>query len=258
MKSVKKSLYEWLQVSENASPEAISAAHGRLVDELIATRAHFDPAEFDLRMQTLQMALSTLSSPSSRFAYDTTLSNTRLEQRLHQPAPRGGSRKPAGFSDEHALGQAIGSHPTRVDSVSGAASQSPLIWLLSTLKSSLTKTLVFIGLLSLMGMVLQVLFFRATVTNAPTEFQHSAEEKAVIQEYFQTHGVRPNSREDAELMAREERRQNAEKRQAERERAKAEFERQRFEQESRRRADQVSEALRRSENEALERALRSP
>jgi hypothetical protein len=130
--------------------------------------------------------------------------------------------------------------------------------LLSNLKSSVTKSLVFIGLLSVMGMVLQMIFMRMAVTNQPSAFQRSAEDKVVIQEYYQTHGVRPASREEVDLLEREKQRKSSEANEAKRKQQQAELEQRRFEQETRRRADEVSAALRRSEEEALRKALAQP
>ena len=245
-------------MAENASVEDIQQAHGRLVDQLIAGRANHSAADLDFRMQTLKVALSTLSSPSSRLAYDAKLAHDRAVQ----------SGLAAGADSTRGdLGAWANELPPEAEALVRRARraaapeeerQSPWVWLLSNLKSSVTKSLVFIGLLAVMGMVLQVVFMRAAGTNPPGEFQRSAEDKAVLQEYYQTHGVRPASREEADLLTRENQRKAAEAREAERKQEMAEMEQRRFDQETKRRAEEVSAALRRSEEEALRKALNNP
>lgn len=261
MKPPKKSLYELLHVAQDASIEDIQRAHGRLVDQLIAERANHSAADFDFKMQTLKVALTTLSSPSSRLAYDAKLAHDRAVQ----------SGQAAGADSTRGD---LGTHSAWANELSPEAEalvrrarratepederQSPWVWLLSNLKSSVTKSLVFIGLLAVMGMVLQMVSMRAAVTNPSGEFQRSAEDKAVLQEYYQTHGVRPASREEADLLTQENQRKAAEAHEAERKQQVAEREQRRFEEETKRRADEVSAALRRSEEEVLRKALNNP
>lgn len=261
MKPAKKSLYEWLQVSRHASTEDIQQAHGRLVDKLIAERSKLSAADLDLHMQTLKLALNTLSSPSSRFAYDAKLAHDEARQKSlaasadAQPEQLG---TPSGFMNHLPPEKAATARHAHRTEASNEERLSPFVWLLSNLKSSLTKSLVFIGLLAVMGMVLQMMFMRAAVTNPPSALQRSAEDKAVLQEYYQTHGVRPASREEADLLSRENQRKEAEAREAQRKQQMAEMEQLRFEQETKRRADEVSAALRRSEEEAVRKALNKP
>lgn len=261
VKPVKKSLYELLQVAQDASVEDIQRAHGRLVDKLFAERANHSAADLDVRMQTLKLALNTLSSPSSRLAYDTKLAHDSAVQSTlaaGAESTRGDLGTKSAWANELSPEAEAIFRKARRAGDPDEERQSPLVWLLSNLKSSVTKSLVFIGLLAVMGMVLQVMFMRAAVTNPPSAFQRSAEDKVVIQEYYQTHGVRPASREEADLLAREEQRKEADAREAERKAQKAEMEQRRFEQETKRRADEVSNALRRSEEEALRKALQTP
>lgn len=250
-----------LEVSEHASTEDIRAAHGRQVDGLLAQRAHLSAADLDLRMQVLKLALSTLTSAASRYAYDTQLAHERAAQRT-QGSDAGSVDMDAGGSGAWSKpllpeAQALLRKARRADEPEEER-LSPLVWLLSNLKSSVTKSLVFIGLLAVMGMVLQMMFMRSAWRESPSERMRSAEDQAVIQEYYQTYGVRPASREEAELLMRENQRKEAEEREAQRQRQMVEQQRLDFESESRRRAEEVSAALRRSEEEALQRALQKP
>ncbi|MDO9483097.1 MAG: hypothetical protein Q8K34_01170 [Hydrogenophaga sp.] len=258
MKPAKKSLYELLQVDPDASVEDIQQAHDHLVAQLIAQRSADRAADLDVRVQALKVALNTLSSPVSRLAYDAKLAHDRAQNaRTTGTESTRGSLEASNAWDRGFPAQAV-LRQARHTQIPEEERQSPVVWLLSNLKSSVTKSLVFIGLLSVMGMVLQMIFMRMAVTNQPSAFQRSAEDKVVIQEYYQTHGVRPASREEVDLLEREKQRKSSEANEAKRKQQQAELEQRRFEQETRRRADEVSAALRRSEEEALRKALAQP
>jgi curved DNA-binding protein CbpA len=258
VKPAKKSLYELLKVPQNASTEDIQAAHAR---QLAALMAEQGTADIDFRMQVLKLALTTLTSPSSRLAYDAKLALDKAEQDTlvtNAEATRPGPGMPDGWESRLPPEAEALVRKARRAADPDEERQSPGVWLLANLKSSVTKSLVFIGLLAVMGMVLQMVFMRSALRNSPDELQRTAEDRAVIQEYYQTHGVRPASREEAELLSSENRRKETEAREAEQQQRKVEQERLDFERETRRRADEVSAALRRSEEEALQRALQKP
>ena len=265
MSAPKKTLYEWLQLTSSASAEAIQTAHARLLAETQAQRHAHNAADTDLQIQTLNVAFTTLSSPSSRLAYDDKLAQEnrdRLAAAAHaHPAHRAPSVREAPQAEGHPFEAATLSRRANRN-LGGPADDAPgPVWLglLSAAKSSVTKSLAVIGLLALFGTVLQMVYFRSQMANAPiSEARTSAEEKAVLQEYFQTHGVRPASRADMDVLELERRRKD----QAERELANKtrlkDLEQKRFEEESRRLADEASANLRRSEEEALNRALAKP
>ena len=77
-----------------------------------------------------------------------------------------------------------------------------------------------------------------------------AEEKVILQEYYQAHGVMPASRAEAELLEKESRRAENAAREATMETRRAEDKNARFIEESRRIGDQVSANLQRAEQQA--------
>jgi flagellar biosynthesis GTPase FlhF len=133
------------------------------------------------------------------------------------------------------------------------------------LTPSLKKIIMFLGFMLAGWMVLQVmslLFFNRNA-GMSSGAAAKAEEKAIIQEYYQTHGVRAKSRAEVELLEAEDRRKENENRaverdafKAERDKQKAEDNARRFEEDARQRADQVSANLQYSENKAKEQADR--
>lgn len=258
MKPDKKNLYELLQLAETASTEAVREAHDRRLAELQAQRNPHNGADIDFQIQTIKVALTTLSSPSSRLAYDDRLAQERSSARAvtarlhsHQPPPTWDRELPPEAQAILLRAQGKGDKPT-----DGETAAPAWFGIFSTAKSAVTRALLFIGLLAVLGTLLQVMFFRSQIANtSPSDARTTAAEKAVLQEYFQTYGVRPASRADMDILEQERRQKEQARYQAERQQEQAARAQKQFEEETRRRADQVSASLRRAEEEALNKAL---
>ena len=84
-----------------------------------------------------------------------------------------------------------------------------------------------------------------------SEAAKRAEDQVVIQEYYQTYGVRPASRAEAELLMQENSRIENERRAAEFAERKTQEEARRFAEESQRQGEEVHENLVRAEQQAI-------
>jgi curved DNA-binding protein CbpA len=267
----KKTSYEILAVSPNASDQEIQANYENLVSELKSQKENFNPDEYNLKLKIINLAFDTLSTPTARAAYDAKL--------LATYAPAGGSAS----SNALALPSDPSSIALRAEAISLRAEAISLRADALSIKSvgtefdgkgnyqgfgqggtfsplpMIKKFIMLLGGVVAAWMVIQVLFLMTTSSRQPhinAEAAAKAEEKLIIQEYYQTHGVRVSSRAEVERLEAENRRQENERRTAEREKERQEEMARRFEQESRQRADEVSERLRYAEEQARERADR--
>jgi flagellar biosynthesis GTPase FlhF len=118
------------------------------------------------------------------------------------------------------------------------------------------RVLVVLGTLMAIGMVMQMLLVAYSVRNAESVAAAAAraEEQAIIQEHYQTYGVRPASAAEARRLEQAYRQQEAEERRLEAEANKEERERQyaveqerRFISDARAQAEQVANDLRNDE-----------
>ena len=109
-----------------------------------------------------------------------------------------------------------------------------------------------VGLLVLIGIV--AFSLTRCMSGGPSarsaKLESKANEQTALQEYFQTHGVRPANMAELELLEAERRRRENEGRSAAQNQEKAERDARRFEEDARRRAQEISENLRRSEDQA--------
>lgn len=265
MKPSKKTLYELLQLTDSATTEDIHLAHTRLLARLQALRTPHNGAEIDFRIQTIKVAHSTLSSPSSRLAYDAGLAE---ERRTRPPAPSAPSAPHGGGAGEpawsHSLPPEAAAILQRANRARAGLPPEPRdepAWmgLLSRARSSAGRVLAALGALVMLSTAANWYLHR------PLLQEHEAinrintlSEKAELQEYYQQYGVRPANLADMQLLEKERRSREQAERETARQQEKAELARQRFEEETRRRAEEVSANLRRAEEEAVNRALSRP
>lgn len=253
----KKSLYEILEVPQDANYPEIRTAHERLLQSLESQQSTLSREDYTLQLRLLKVAYSTLSTPLSRDSYDAQLS-TRNEPAKPNSAllatPPITSSNAAAIRAE-ALMMRADAMALRADALGlkadlfsvppegyGGVTGSPVVsrWL-----SSFKTVLLTLGTLAALGMVFKVIFL-LTMTRQPSEAvdaRSQADDKVFLQDYFQTYGVRPASRIEAGLMDAERRkneeaeralsRRDAEKRNA----TQAE---RHFEEEARQRGEQVS------------------
>jgi curved DNA-binding protein CbpA len=270
MATKKKTFYEILAVAPTATDEEIQANYQSLTLTLRSQKKIFTPDEYELKLKIIDLAFKTLLNHSSRNAYDAELAAGMVAA--------GGSTPPAGLvlqPDASAISLKAEAIALRAEAISlrvdalamksdVAAFGAPSIQEASgqtavfAVMPNLRKIAMFLGVLLAGWMVVQVfsLLMLNRHTSLNDEAAAKANEKVIIQEYYQTHGVRASSKAEVQQLEAEARRKEAEDRQLEREKIKAEENAKDFEKESRIRAEQVSSELRYSENQAQEQARR--
>lgn len=245
MNDRKPTLYEILGVPPAASLPQIRDAYQALQDQIATGKSGLDPEAAAIKQNWIALAWSTLSDPVSRSTYDRKLAQQSQREAVAQvtssiaaapvPPPPSAPVRPA--PDLEAI---------------LAAQAGPVSSAITGSASSLRKILFFIAVLLAASFVIQLSFsysanrrLHEVANNAAT-----AEDRVVIQEYYQEHGVRPASRAEADLLREEERRKEAEQRKAEHAQEKQEREYQRFVDDARRKSEEVSAGLERAAEQA--------
>lgn len=264
----KKSLYEILEVPAHATYAEIRASYERLVQALDSRQAALSRDDHTMQMRLLRVAYNTLATPSSRDAYDASLAvrnepaqpGTAL---LVTPAAAGSAspsvmRADALMMRAEAIALRADALGLKADLLSGQAQPavSDVPPVVARLLRYAKRTLLTLGTLAAIGMVLKVVFL-LSVSQQPggvvVTTPGPADDKAFLQEYYQTYGVRPASRAEAALLDAE-RRKNEEARRAQKQQEDAarhaELAQRRFEEDARRRGEQASIELRYAEERA--------
>ncbi len=263
----KKSLYEILEVTNNATFPEIRASHERLMRSLNSLRSTLSHEDYNMQLRLLKVAYSTLSAPMSRDSYDAHLSirgESAKPQSLALVAPPPTGQGAAAVRAEALLiradamalrAEAMGLKADLLNGQTQTGFDPGERSIMGHLWASSKTVLLTLGTLVAIGMVFKVAFMvtRNVQPDQAVNVRGPTEDKAFLQEYYQTWGVRPASRAEAELMDAE-RRKNDEAKRAQRQndeaKRKAENAEQRFEEESRRRGEQVSAELQYAEERA--------
>lgn len=250
MKNVKKTLYEILEVSPSAPLPEIRAAHKRLSLQLVSGQSGLSREDAEFNLKVIDVALQTLSIQSSRDAYDAQLapliSSTAAVVPLKVNAVSLGANAATlkiadAIENSHRMVAAIKSgHLAPIKVVSTTISSSI---------SALKKIIAIIGFVLALGTVIKLVSMNGQSSRSTSEVA-KAEEKVLLQEYYQTHGVRPESKAEADLLEVEARRKENAQREAALEKRQQEERYSRFVEESRREGDRVSENLHRGEERA--------
>ena len=246
MDNAKKSLYEILEVSPSASLPVIKAAHRLLSRNILLGKPGLSREDIEFKLKVIDLALSTLSDQASRDAYDAQLAAGNTPVRALVPV----------MADATSLKIAAAIEKNQM--ITGAiedSSESPLKIISATAASSvsaLRKILFAIAGLMVLGMVIKVsiMVLAGRQPGYATGGASKAEEKLRLQEYYQTHGVRPGSSIEADLLEVENRRRENAQREAARETKQEEERYRRFVEESRRVGREASENVRRAEEHA--------
>ena len=264
-----QSAYDTLALRPNATQAEIEDNYNSLIAALKTQKSLFNPGDYALKLQTIQAAFNVLATQDARAAYD-----SQLARRGSLTAPTATALRPDDAASLALRAEAVAlraeSIALRADALSAQSQHdmfarrgaSPGAYGHALAAPSLLKRLaMLLGTAVAIWMVVQVAYLLITHRKTPTQagVTASAREKVIVQEYEQTHGVRPGSATEAELMEAANRRRDLEIREArlaEREKAKISEEERRFEETARRRADQVSAELSRSENMARDQARR--
>lgn len=246
----KKTMYEILEVSPTASHADIKAAHKRLSLELMSGKLGISREDCNFRLNILDVALHTLSTPVLRDAYDAELASVTAPCNIALPSKTnvvslGDEAKAlkivAAIADNYKIAAAsMDSYQPQIIAASSAIS----------LSARSLKTLLRI----VIGLAILAFFIRigqvavaARQEGRPSAEVTKAEEKLIIQEYYKKHGVRPASRAEAEFLEQEYRRKDNERREAEFAEKKKDDEYRRFVDESRREGDRIHANLVRAE-----------
>lgn len=246
MTTKKKTMYEILEVSPTALLPEIKAAHKRLSLALMSGTLGLSREEIEFKLNVLDVALHTLSVPVSRDAYDAQLApaiapGNAIMQSKASIVSLGDDAKVlrlvAAIEDNHKTAAAV-----------MASHQFPMQVVSSTVNiagRSLKKIIRAVIGLMVLGFVLTMgkMAFSSRLDGRPSADVAKAEEKIIIQEYYEKYGVRPASRAEAELLETENRRRENEQRAAAFAEKKKNEEYRRFVEESQRMGERVSDNL---------------
>lgn len=206
--------YDLLGVSFYADLAEITSAYLKLSRELASARQGEATAAIEDRLAQVEAAYETLSNPSRRSAYDA----------------------------------ALGVQGRQLVAEADAESRK---W------SPIRRLLTIIAALMAMGMAIQVgvmlMAYKRASSQGTLDAASPAAEKAYLQDFYQTYGIRAASKAEADLLLVEMRRkEEAAREESRQEQLRAEEERKlrQFEEESRRIGAQASENVMRAEREA--------
>jgi curved DNA-binding protein CbpA len=239
----KKTLYELLEVSRNASLTEIQAAYRRLSLNLVSGKSGLSPEDTSSRLKEIDLAFHTLSAEGSREAYDSQLAAFKVPATVAMglQVDAKSLKIAAAIEDSYKMAAVIESgHELPLKVISSAVSGTA-----SALKKILRAFIFFI----VVGMVLQTVL----AVSSSRKMEHEAtkaDEKLYIQEYYKKYGVRIGSKAEGVLLEAENSRKENEQRAAELEEKRKKDEYDRFVEESRRKGEQISAELRRNEERA--------
>ncbi len=263
----KKSLYDILELPRSASYADVQAAYQRLERALQAEQATLDHNDYTMKLRVLKVAYSTLSAPSSRDAYDASLpvSPSGMQELALQPMSNTDASLRAEVMALRAETMAL-----RVDALglkadvvsrsagyhSPAAQTAAMAGDIMRPASSIMRSVLFaMGVVVAIAIAVKLFFmFFASGTAVDMEAQRRlAQEKIYLQEYAQTHGVRPATMAEAAKLDAErqsKQAQETELRQSADQKRQAEEKDRKFEEEARKRSAQVSAELELAEEKA--------
>ena len=267
-------MYEILEVPPSASDSDIQAAYQRLSQKLLSEKNGINDEEIEFKLKVINVAFNTLSVKRTREAYDIRQGISKAPDNATSSlsmVPIESSEEPATLKAEamslkaEAMSLKAEAVALRADVMAlkvGSSYPVPTVTESVLEKSSrmlspVKKALMIVGTLVAIGMVVQVMFMLMVNRQAVQVVGGSAkaEEKAMLQDYYQQTGIRVNSKAEMDLLEAANRRKEQEERASrEQERAQQEQERkyERFVEESRREGERVSEDLRRAEQQARE------
>lgn len=249
----KQTLYEILEVSKSATLSEIKAAHRRLSVALMSGASGLSQEDVSFRLNVLDVALHTLSTPMLRDEYDAQIAPPVSPGYAVVPSRTGivsygdtvqANRVAAALEENHKLATSVGVSPLfPVREVSETAEIS-----LRSLKK-IFRILIF---LSVLASVLQV--GRCTLASRqgmhPSEEEIRATELLAIQEHYQKYGVRAANTAELEVLITEQRRIEREKREAEFADSSKRQQEQKFIEESERFGESVHHQLAQAEQQA--------
>jgi hypothetical protein len=273
MHKTKQTMYEILEISPNASDSEIRVAYQRLSQKLHLEINDTNREDINFKLKVIDVAFNTLTEKSTRDAYDARMAmrnppdNAATSLSLVPSAPKDeASLKAEAISlKSEAMSLKADALSLKADVMAlkaGTGYSLPPEHVLdktSRLLSPVKKAFTIVGGLIAIGMVVQVLFLLLMNRHAGQAVGDAAkaEEKVMLQDYYQRTGVRVNSKTEMDLLEaadrREEQKQQAlkeQEREQGQEQTRQEDQHQRFVEEARREGEQVSANLRRAEESA--------
>ncbi|WP_179954410.1 J domain-containing protein [Sulfuriferula nivalis] len=268
----KKTLYEILGVSPNASDSEIKTAYQNLSKNLQSAKNDTNRDDVDLKLKVINVAFNTLSITRTRDAYDARLAGLNVPKNTTTPPlsliplemDEASSLKNEAMSlKTEAISLKAESVSLRADVIalkvergySGYQSTESVLEKSSRLLSPVKKAFAIVGSLVAIGLVIQLIFMLMINRQATTLVGNTskAEEKVMLQDYYQRTGVRVASKAEMDLLEaashREEQEQNKIR---EQERAKQQEDRkyQQFVEDGKQEGEIVSQNLQLAEEKA--------
>lgn len=255
----KKTFYDILGVSPKTTEADIRRVYEVRIEQLKANELRMGHEQYEAELKILNAAFDILSNPQARKVYDARqTTKPELEFTLEElDPPPGRAIKP--FPNE-ALSREADVLSLRAEAVALRAEalatklslreefprERESIWRSSLMRFAMLVVAGVIGFL-VIRMILGYSLLNQIVQHKQEATE--AEERVIIQEYYQTYGVRPASAAEARLLMAERQREEKEQREAEREQQREIEERRRISEESRRIGEQVSRDLRLAEEQ---------
>lgn len=269
----KKTLYEILELPHTASYAEVQVAYQTQLQVLDSQQAMLDRDDYNLKLRVLKVAYSTLSAPSSRDAYDASLamaaSETAAPELTLQPmAPPAVKATDAALRAEvmalraETMALRVDALGLKADAVSRTTGYRPNMMNAGSVAADLARpastllrsVLLAMGVVVALAMVVKLFYMFTAPSGVELETQRrSAQDKVYLQDYFQTHGVRPASMaEAAQLDAQRQEKQalQTEQRLAKEQQKSSVDQERKFEEDARKRAAQVSAELEISEEKS--------
>ena len=251
----KKTLYDMLGVRPDATFAEIEAAYAEASRKLDMNTSDFTAESRDLEAKVLKMAFQTLSNGKSRQAYDARLN----------PRPSVADIPPAAPPETlslHAEAVALKADAASLMAEAAVLKASAVSFeidatpkrVAALVAKGVRATFTALGaVVALIFAFFFALYWVSSSSRQSADEEDKARERVMIQEYYQTHGVRPRSKIELDLLEAENRKRAEAKRQEYREKQEAENKErayQRWVEDSRRQAEQISENLRQAKERA--------
>lgn len=249
----KRSLYEILGVAPTASLAELKAGHRRLSLEIMSGKLGVSREDCDYRLQLLDVALSTLSDPCSRDAYDLQLAEASRANRSFPVSSAIGAGGAEGRAPQLA---AVVEDVYKANVPAIDERQFQLAAVSQTVGASMRSLQIILRVvfwLLLLGIVIRLgscTLAARMRPGLPPAAVAKAEEMLMIQAYFKQTGVRAASRAEVEALQAEARRLDDERREEEFKQRRADYESDRFFAESQEISRRLEEEQARAEAEA--------
>jgi curved DNA-binding protein CbpA len=256
-------MYEILEVSPDASDSEIQAAHQRLTQQLKSEQTDSNREDIEFKLRVVTVAFNALSVKRTRDAYDSRLAalnapanvDTSLSLVPLPPKVEAASLKAEAISlKAEALSLKADAVSLRADvmtlRVGGEEAQPPersALKMFADLLSPIRGAFSILSSLVALGLIVFVIFMLTLNQHAERAVTEAskAQEKVILQNYYQEHGVRAASVDEVVLLNR----QQSIAAQEERARQEQQWKVERADSEARQYAEQVSHELRYAEEQ---------